>query len=197
MSSNPIPPLPPTFTLPGLLPPPSQQVSYALYQAAKSAAEGAAAAADAGPRGKRKRPANGSVVTGDKGEAEGGDGLVAVLVEKPSPVYEAKAVKNEQVEEGGWCGVCVVSIGQCIGVCDHMYPSSYVPLLMYTHPSCTHILHVHTSFMYTHPSYTHILHVHTSFMYTHPSCTHILHIPLLTYPSPPTHRSSRVCVRLT
>lgn len=70
------------------------KVSLALYDAASDAADAGAAAKEAGPRGKRRRTdkANGT----DDGAAQV-DGQQAALVEKASPVYDAKAIKNEQV----------------------------------------------------------------------------------------------------
>lgn len=68
------------------------KVSLALYDAASAAAVAGAAAKEAGPRGKRKRT---DKANGAQEEAVKSNGHA--LVEKLSPVYDAKAIKNEQV----------------------------------------------------------------------------------------------------
>lgn len=75
------------------------KVSLALYDAALAAADAAAAAKDAGPRGKRKRSDKANTTEGSTA-----DGNQSALVEKPSPVYDAKAIKNEQVRVVTWGG---------------------------------------------------------------------------------------------
>lgn len=90
------------------------KVSLALYDAARAAAEAGQAAKDAGPRGKRKRSSKGGVEDTANGSTEAPAVLKeSALVEKPSPVYEAKAIKNEQVRRR----VCLQPRGVAGSVC--------------------------------------------------------------------------------
>lgn len=75
------------------------KVSYGLYEAAKQAAVAEQGSAN-GSRGKRRRSASGAAANGDaEGEGVAAD-MKALFLEKASPVYAAKAVKNQAELDG-------------------------------------------------------------------------------------------------